>query len=199
MAASFGKRAKRATPAPREPFDFTFLRDEVPETHNFQARARADMISMANTLTLAKKNPEDAMPSMLRLISKMIDNKDGTPLGWVPEVLSIEKPEPGPVGQAVLRQEWPTQGSIIESGQPATPDDEGDDVTTERKFRGPDGELYGFEHAEKFTAFEAGSSRRRWHQLMDVDDDIEVEAADLMELFEWLVGLAAGRPTRPSS
>lgn len=196
MSASFGKRAKRAIPAPREPFEFTFIRDEVPETHHFQARARADMVSLASTLLAAKASPERAMPEMLRLISRMLDNKDGTPMRWEPVPVPVEDVPGNGARQSqpgAPNYEWATQGTIAE----VAPEDESEERP--RVFRGPDGELHTFDQVEKFTAFEAGSSRRRWTHLMEVDDDVEVDAQDLMELFEWLVGLAAGRPTRPSS
>jgi hypothetical protein len=197
---SFGKRAKRATPARRETFDFTFLRDEVPETHSFLARARADMISLSTTLVAAKNDPESAIPQIVRLINKMLDNKDGTPLNWKPVALPVEpKARPAEVDEFTPGAVRALADQYSGGTLGGTPVDSEDDEDAPRVFRGPDGELYQFEHAEKFEAFEAGSSRRRWHQLMEIDDDIEVEAPDLMELFEWLVGLAAGRPTQPSS
>lgn len=69
------------------------------------------------------------------------------------------------------------------------------------KFRGPDGELYEMEHAEKFAAFEAGSSRRRFIALCG-DQDRTVQAEDLGEVVRDLIAVSAGRPTvasRPSS
>jgi len=68
----------------------------------------------------------------------------------------------------------------------------------EAKFRAPDGNTWPMGEAEKFTRFEAGSSRRRWLYLMEEDDEVVVDAKDLMALMEWLVRMAAGRPTEPS-
>ncbi len=182
----FGRRAAAHQPAPREEFEFTFLRDEEPETHRFGVRAITDVVGLTSTLMLAKRNPEEAMPAVLRIIAKMLDNKDGTPHGWQPVALpQHEKPEPAgrdDFGQA----DGGTLEVVHEEPQP-------------RKFRGPDGGLYTFEHAPRFQAFEAGSSRRRWLHLIEDDDYVSVDAQDLMELFEWIVGLAAGRPTQPSS
>jgi hypothetical protein len=174
----FGRRAAARQPAPREEFEFTFLRDEEPETHRFAVRAITDVVGLTSTLLLAKRSPEEAMPAVLRVIAKMLDNKDGTPHGWHP-VAVTGSPAANPDGPA--------------------PEGVPQDVAQERKFRGPDGHLYTFEHAARFQAFEAGSSRRRWLHLIDDDDFVSVDAQDLMELFEWVVGLAAGRPTQPSS
>jgi hypothetical protein len=185
---NFGKGARRRGPVRREPFTFTFLRDETPEVHTFQARAVGDVVSLATVLSAAQNNPEAAMPSMLRLIAKMLDNKDGTPYGWKAEALPLperaEQPE----------QQWNTTGGMLVEVV-----DQDDEEPQERKFRGPDGGLHTYDKLDQFEAFDAGSSRRRWQHLMDVDDDVEVEYRDLTELFEWLVGLAAGRPTQASS
>lgn len=174
----FGRRAQAHRPAPREEFEFTFLRDDEPETHRFAVRAHTDVVGLTSTLMLAKSSPEAAMPAVLRVIAKMLDNKDGTPHGWRPVPLA-DKPNP-------------------EQADGPEPDD-AEATLRERKFRGPDGNLHTFEHAARFQAFEAGSSRRRWLHLIEEDDYVSVDAQDLMELFEWAVGLAAGRPTQPSS
>lgn len=51
----------------------------------------------------------------------------------------------------------------------------------------------------ELLAFEAGSSRRRWIHLLDVDDEVEVELDDITELYEKLIEAASDRPTqRPS-
>ncbi len=78
-----------------------------------------------------------------------------------------------------------------------TPEDATEDHET--KFRGPDGALYTMDQAARFSPFEAGSSRRRWLYLMEDDDEVIVDADDLVKLFEWLVSVAARRPTVPSS
>jgi hypothetical protein len=73
-----------------------------------------------------------------------------------------------------------------------------DDPDAEPMIRDPlNGELIpaSAENINRLTAFEAGSSRRRWLYLMNEDDEAIVQQDDLMELFRWLVGLAAKRPT----
>jgi hypothetical protein len=153
---------KRAEPAPRLQFEVVFNRDEELETHQFQAIASADMATLSSILKAVNRNPEQAVPQMLRMIYKMLDNKDGVSSRWEPK---------------------PIRG------------DNGDDAM----FRGPDDEPHPMADLEKFTAFEAGSSKRRWRHLMDEDDDIVVEAEVLQGVFEYLVGEASGRPTPPSS
>jgi hypothetical protein len=65
------------------------------------------------------------------------------------------------------------------------------------KFRGPDGELYEMEHVDKFAAFEAGSSRRRFLALAG-DQDRTVQAEDLAALVKDLIAVSTGRPTGAS-
>jgi hypothetical protein len=69
----------------------------------------------------------------------------------------------------------------------------------ERRFTGPDGEPYTWDELDRFTKYEAGSSRRRWSELMDNEDDLVVDAEVISGVFEHLVGLAAARPTRRPS
>lgn len=164
---SFGPKDRQAVPAILEPFDFTVLRDDEPETHEFQARKVTDIASLMVTLTASDKHPERAMGGLMRLIAKMLYNKDGVPAGWEPNPLEA-------------------------------PEGADDDAGMQPKFRDPlTGELidYSPENIARFTAFQAGSSRRRWRYLMEEDDEVIVQQDDLMNLFRWLVGLAAGRPT----
>jgi hypothetical protein len=171
---SFGPKNRAPAPAPREPFEFTVLRDEDPETHTFNAVARTDAGALSWTLGHTDKHPERALSGMIRMISKMLDNKDGTPAQWRPTPL-------------------PRRNDPLDVDTEASPDE------SVSKFRGPDGKLYPLDQADQFTAHQFGSSRRRFLELMENDDDVIVDAADLGALFEYLVGLAAGRPTQPPS
>jgi len=64
----------------------------------------------------------------------------------------------------------------------------------------PDGKLVDPADAATYTAFEAGSSRRRWAHLMEADDDVEADLEQIVGVFEYLAGEAAGgRPTSRSS
>lgn len=64
----------------------------------------------------------------------------------------------------------------------------------EPKFRGPDGKLHPMAEADKFTDFNAGSSRRRWDALVN-DDDFTVDIETLGDLVRDLIEVSAGRPT----
>lgn len=191
----------RAKPIERIPFEFTVMRDEEPEVHRFQARAVTDTASLAYTLSSTQKHPERALTGMLRLIGKMLDNKDGTPADWAPKVL----PLPGETdrsGDSEMAQVADALASTTvdfsESAQDGGDLERDENGEIVRKFRGPDGQLYPLSEAERFLKPEAGSSRRRWRALMEEDDDAVVDGEALGKLFEWLVGLAAGRPTPPS-
>jgi hypothetical protein len=154
-------------PAARESFTFPFMRDEELEEHTFRARVSLDLPTLISAIGEADRHPERAVSGLLRIVVKMLDNKDGVPAQWEPEPLPL--PDPLPEGH---------DGEV--------------------RFRGPDGELYLLEEAAKFTAFEAGSSRRRWLHLIEEDDEIEVHRDDLMDLYKWLIGLA-GKDLTPKS
>lgn len=162
---SFGPKGQPVKPSRTEQFEFTFLRDDHPETHEFRARAVTDIGALAFTLGSIESHPERSMAGLFRMIAKMLDNTDGTPAKWRPAPL------------------------------PAVENEDG--TTAPPKFRGPDGALYLMDAAARFEEFDAGSSRRRWLYLLEQDDEVIVDATDLMALFEWLIGLAADRPTQP--
>lgn len=69
------------------------------------------------------------------------------------------------------------------------------------KFRTPDGMLVELtaENTAPYLEFSAGSSKRRWLHLMNDDDDAEVSAEQIMELFGWLASLAGKDRTRASA
>jgi hypothetical protein len=68
------------------------------------------------------------------------------------------------------------------------------------QFIDPTGKKQPESELPKLLAFEAGSSRRRWAHLLQLDDDVEVEIEQITDLFEWLATEAAGsRPTQRSS
>jgi hypothetical protein len=171
---TFAPASKKTRPAPREEFTFTFMRDDEPEDHRFVARGVLDTASLSATLQAARVAPEQALGGIMRMIVKMLDNSDGTPARWQPTPWT--EPLPGR-------------------------DDDGfvtDDDEDERYFKGPDGQPITAEQVEKLQLFESGSSRRRWRYLIDEDDELVVDTKAIMQLFEWMVGLAAGRPTQPS-
>lgn len=156
-----------AGPVAREPFSITVMRDEEPITYEFRARVMTDVTGLASVLTLGDKHAEKAIGGVMRIIAKMLDNKDGVPANWKPEVL----PEPDGAPEDFVPQ-----------------------------FRNPDGTLEDFtpENTEKYTAFEAGSSKRRWLYLVEEDDEATIDEGQLMKLFGWLMSLA-GKDRGPQS
>jgi hypothetical protein len=62
------------------------------------------------------------------------------------------------------------------------------------QFANPDGTDVPVADLPKYTAHEAGSSRRRWVELIDSDDAV-VDFEQVMSVFEWLAEEAANRPT----
>lgn len=80
------------------------------------------------------------------------------------------------------------------------PQDEGYDGPP--MFRAPYGPRKGqpvpYDELSEFQDPAVWSSRRRWLALTD-DDDVILQEEDLSALFQWLVGLAANRPTERSS
>lgn len=67
------------------------------------------------------------------------------------------------------------------------------------EFVNPDGDLVPRADLDKYTALEAGSSRRRWVALMDTDDELDVSLKQIGAVYEHLIEVAADRPTRRSS
>lgn len=203
MVKQFGKKSR--PPAPREQFDLNVHRADEPESHRFQIVAVLDAGGLSSVVTTTRKDKEMALPATLQVIRKMLDNTDGTPAGWEPIVLTRRSDAARVLGKPR------TAGPGTVGGYPAWPVETGDDgeETPERTahldepvFRAPHGpekgSLLPMSRVGEFLAPEAGSSRRRWDALL-ADDDVSLEAADLMAVFEWCVGVASGRPTVMSS
>lgn len=71
------------------------------------------------------------------------------------------------------------------------------EITERGTFTDPNGDEVPEDLLPQYTAFEAGSSRRRWAALMDDDDEVTVEIEQIGELFRDLIREAsAGRPTK---
>ena len=61
------------------------------------------------------------------------------------------------------------------------------------------GVMLPMENAEAYLGTEVHSSRRRWLDLMERDDDAIVEFTDLTELFEWLIAQSTEKASAASS
>lgn len=199
MVKEFGK--KRKPPALREQFDLHVHRADEPETHRFQIVAVLDAGGLSSVVLTSRKDKEMALPATLQVLRKMLDNTDGTPAGWEPIVITRRSDARRRIVEAdnragVLTPVWPPEPDDVEE----TPEQTAH--LDEPVFRAPfgleKGQLLPVSRVGEFLAPEAGSSRRRWDALL-ADDDITLEATDLMALFEWAVGVASGRPTVMSS
>lgn len=104
------------------------------------------------------------------LLAKMMDDKDGT-----------------------VKAKW----VAVELPPPADLDDD-EAAEWEPSYRGPDGQIYPFSDTETLNRWNdqtLWTTRRRWVQLMEHDDDALVEMEHLMKLAEDIMGLTAARPT----
>lgn len=210
MVQQFGKKKK--PPALREEFDLTVHRGDEPETHRFQIVAVLDAGGLSSVVLTTRKDKEMALPATLQVIRKMLDNTDGTPANWEPITLTrrsvtaherakLQAAEPQTVGGYPA---WPTESGDVTGISEEIPEETPEQAAhlDEPVFRAPygleKGKLLPVARVGEFLAPEAGSSRRRWDALL-ADDDISLEAADLMAVFEWCVGVASGRPMGMSS
>lgn len=146
----------------RIPFEFSYLRDEVVEKQTFQLLDKTLDINAANAVLAAATSDTRALPALIGLVTKYMDDKDGTGLRWEPVEVGAKKTEDPPV----------------------------------KRFRGPDGKLHEWAKAETFLRPEAGSSRRRWVQLMEHDDDASVDQEALVKLLEFVVEVGGKDRTR---
>lgn len=195
----FGATKKNAPPARREDFEFAVQRDGLDEVNTFTAVVNLDFVGLVQMLWNSKNDPSMAGQGMLVTIAKMLDNTDGTPNKWEPEVVKPPKRERAPqvvqveLGPGRDTSHWPNAVGTV-----TLDEDEADDLPP--VFRAPSGpekgELLPFERVEEFLKHEAGSSRRRWREVLLDDDEVSVKQDAITELFEWLMGLAAERPTR---
>lgn len=205
MVKQFGNRPRPR--AERVPFEFTVNRLDQVEVHRFQIVAALDAAGLSGVILTTKKDQEMALPAMLGVIRKMLDNTDGTPAKWEPIPLtrrSVRDRERLSAVQAAQRgadePEWPSATGTAEPDEPETPEQVR--YLEEPVFRAPygleKGQLLPMSRVGEFLDPAAGSSRRRWDALLD-DDDVTLEAPDLTGLFEWAVGVASGRPMGMSS
>jgi hypothetical protein len=177
-----------------EPFEFELMAslDDVDEVHQFRAVRQVDRLLAAQFTGFVPEEAHKEVALLVKLISKTLDDKDGTPATWAP----VELPPP----PANARDVNPVivQGAPDETALAAVRLEQTVTVSPMPKFRGPDGALYEMEHAEKFAAFEAGSSRRRFLALCG-DQERTVQGESLGMLVRDLIAVSAGRPTGASS
>lgn len=164
----YGTKMRKVSPVP---FEFELYRDTpgedepVSEVHEFTAMPRIDAGQLIRLLTGVDKSEENP-GGMLDALSESVR-----------KVLSDKDGTP---------QHW----------RPVALPRDGEGGPT--SFRGPDGAIYPFSDTaaiEKFEAFEAGSSRRRWAHLLFDDEQIAVDLEDLVEVAQDMISEGTGRPT----
>jgi len=193
----------RRGPVERVPIALWVEQDDEPIQHHFLARRVDNFAAMIMTAIHAGKNESTAMGGMMATIARTLDNRDGVPINWEPTL--VEPPKPS--GNLALEQaepDWPGAQAFTGELAPAP-------AEHVPSFRAPTklpedhplaqwaGQLIPMDRADEFTKIEYGSSRRRWAALMSDESDATIQQKDLMDLFEYLTSLAAGRPTQPSS
>lgn len=179
----FGKGARGKT-AVSDEFELVVVRDGVDEIHTFKVEAKVTAGELTTAVAAQAGRTGEALSGVLRMIRRNLCNTDGVPAQWsVSEIPVSTAPVATPA-----EGEWPAEGGDLSE-------------PTEPGFRGPDGQIYLMSDADaiaKFTDPLAGSSRRRWNHLLDEDEDAEVQAEDLVQIAEWMIGLAANHPSAPS-
>lgn len=175
----------------RVEFAVKFRDGNREEQHTFIALADIDAFTLSKINRLAKneRTVVDAIFEMKNAIRSMLDDEDGTPADWSPTVLPAEARVPSNelVG-------WPSEEDGDAQAVAGHLEDD-DDEERPAQFVGPDGVVYPMSDAGKFEEFSAGSSRRRWIELMDGDNNLTVSAKTISKVWRWLIGEAADRPT----
>jgi hypothetical protein len=72
-------------------FELELLRFDDPEVHTFHAVRKADTLLAARFMSVADDDPGAVLRLVTKLISKMLDNSDGVPVQWSPDVLPKPK------------------------------------------------------------------------------------------------------------
>lgn len=177
-----------------EPYHFELVvsLDDEDEVHAFTAVRGVDKLLGARFTAYTAEEAHKQVDLLVRLVHKCLDDKDGTPATWTP----IELPSP-PISAREINP-MVVQGTVDDATLSAVHLEQTLTVSRMPKFRGPDGELYEMDHVDKFAAFEAGSSRRRFIALCN-DQDRTVQGEDLGDVVRDLIALSGGRPTVASA
>jgi hypothetical protein len=185
----------RPTGTKQVEFEIDFWDGDKATPHSFLAYPAIDTFAIAriNKLSANERTAVEALGQVKDAIRTLLDDSDGTPLDWSPTVL----PREAHVPSAELAT-WPSIDDEPESGMGSFHSIVGgldDEDEAEPQFVAPDSTVHPWSEASKYTAFEAGSSRRRWVELMDGDNDLRVEAKTVTKAWQWLISEAAERPT----
>lgn len=142
-------------------------------THEFMAAPDPSAGDFHRFALAAEQGGGSLLIVLGQILPRMIVNDDGVPMQWKYEELPS-----GVVRQEETGTELQVLGVIDEDPKP--------------NFRGPDGQIYPEPERHRFEDFEAGSSRRRLHNLMFEDDNVKVEMQTVAEIMRDLFA-AAGK------
>ena len=148
--------------------------------HDFIGRPDPSSSDFTRFAVAANSDDGSKLLLVLRdLLPRMIKNNDGVPLAW--EFQELPR---------VPKQVEP--GATVVYG---TDDGDPEQLLEPAKFRAPDGSIRPVEERSKFEAFEAGSSRRRLHQLMFEDGTAKIHMQTVVKVMQDLFTVSGGRPT----
>lgn len=186
-------------PAAHRRIDFAidFWDGDRSERHAFNAYPGVDAFALAKINHLAgnDRTAVNALIEVKNYIRGMLDDNDGTPLDWRADPLPASATVPS--GDLAV---WPDDEDVLYREQMDAPKVSivgglDDDADPEPQFLAPDGTVHPMREASKYLDFSAASSRRRWVELMDGDNNLRVEAKTIMKVWQYLVSESADRPT----
>jgi hypothetical protein len=160
--------------AVREDFRLGYT-DGEGDAQVFEGRivARSDGAGFIRLMKALSGDGTQLGDELSKLLAKMMDDKDGT-----------------------VKAKW----RLTEMDPPKDLDeDELDEFLANPQYRGPDGQIYPLADRETLSRWDdqaLWTTRRRWIELMEHDEDALVEMQDLMKLAEDIMGLTAERPTQ---
>jgi hypothetical protein len=141
-----------------------------PQVFEGNVVARSDGAGFIRLMKALSGDGSELGGELSKLLAKMMDDKDGT-----------------------VKAKW----SAVELDPPSDLDED-ERAEWVPSYRGPDGQIYPFDDAETLNRWadeKLWTTRRRWIQLMEHDEDALVEMSHLMKLAEDIMGLTAERPT----
>jgi len=159
--------------AVREDFKLGYTDGEGdPQVFEGRIVARSDGAGFIRLMKALSGDGTALGDELSSLLAKMMDDKDGT-----------------------VKAKW----RLVELDPPKDLDeDELEEFLADPQYRGPDGQIYSVSDRETLARWDdqtLWTTRRRWIQLMEHDDDALVEMDHLMSLAEKIMGMTAERPT----
>lgn len=163
-------------PPARFDFGLVAYRNDVEEVHYFTARKIGQTQDALGLILGAEMGESELgiLPRLAKLLRKAMVDDDGTPLDWD------------------ARDHLLTEADCDDTEEDFDADDP--------KFFAPDGTVHRLadrDTLDKLYAIEAGSSKARWMHLLEVDEAVDVELADLTAVAKEIISRTADRPSAP--